>query len=245
MPDSTTNYFGQWRTYSEYNYLRPGPISWIKRGHFRKALRLTTDHPENCSVIDFGCGDGFFIPTLAKRFRKVVGIDKSRKMVELCSFLIKEMDIENAELICSENMTVREVKSKLGMKSDIVFLLETLEHIGEPGRLYESQLDFLRELAELSDTIVFSIPKMVGFPLILQRVGLWAFRMNREPISLRTLLRAGFLRDNSELEKSWHGGHLGFDYRELEKCISDEFRIAKKASGFFQNVYVLEKIKEV
>jgi hypothetical protein len=243
--DSGPDYWKNYRTYSEYNYLRPGPVSWIRRTHFRKALALTRDFPQTCEVIDFGCADGFFIPTLAKRFKRVVGIDNDENAIRISEILKREMGIENADLLCNRNMSIHEIKSRLGGQFDVVFLLETLEHIGDEGRLYEAQRDFLMELSELSTNIVISVPKMVGIPFVVQRAGLWLFRMNRERISFRAILRVGILRDNSELEKQWKHGHLGFDYRELEKRVKEGFRIARRKWGFFQNVYLLQKENEV
>ena len=45
---------GEIKTYSEYNYLRPGIASKLRTLHFEYALRLTRPSFHRCNVIDMG-----------------------------------------------------------------------------------------------------------------------------------------------------------------------------------------------
>lgn len=116
--------------------------------------------------------------------------------------------------------------------------------MGERSQPYESRVSFLKELFTLLDDdgiIVMSVPKMVGIPFLLQRVGLALFGLQREPISYVHLLKASFLNDTTELERNWDGDHLGFNHLKLEPYLKKEFDILTKKDIVFQMLYVITK----
>jgi len=233
------------KTYSEYNYLRPGLGSFLRIRHFEHALRLTKEYHHKCNVIDFGCGDGPFLPSLAKYFNHVVGADNMPKWVELGSKVVSARGLTNVKLICNYDLTLDHIKSKIGNeKYHILFLMETVEHIGDKSNLWDSRVKFVKELFELIDEkgiIVISVPNMVGTPFLLQRFGLFLLGAGREPISKADLLRASFFNDTTHLEEQWRGGHLGFNHKKLEASLREEFHILKRKSIIFQVIYVLSK----
>lgn len=198
------------KTYSKYNYLRPGVASFLRTRHFEHALQLTKEYFHKCNVIDFGCADGPFLPSLAKYFNGVVGIDNNPDFVDLASKVVSAAGLENTKLICNRDLTLDDVRSRIGSeKYHILYLLETLEHVGDKSNLWESKINFVKELFDLIDErgiIVISVPNMVGIPFLLQRLGFFLLGANREPISKTNLFRASFFNDTSDLEKQWRGG---------------------------------------
>lgn len=240
-----SQYYKEYKTYAEYNYLRPGLVSYIKTRHFELSLKLTRDYFHKCNVIDFGCADGVFLPSLAKYFTRVVAIDIVPGFIELSSKLVNAMGLNNVELICNDALTINDVKSRISSeKYHILYLLETIEHVGSKDSLYKSKIDFLKAIATLVDEegiIIISVPKMVGISFLIQRIGLAITRSRRELISLSDLFKACFLSDTTGLEKQWKGGHLGFNHRKLESYLKNEFRLLKKRDLLFQVVYVIKK----
>lgn len=233
------------RTYSEYNYLKPGIATFLRTRHFEYALRLTKDYFHKCNVIDFGCADGPFLPSLAKYFNRVVAIDKRPEYMELASKVVSVAGLENVNLICNHDLTLDEVKSSIGSeRCHILYLLETLEHVGDNSNLWESKVNFVKELFDLIDErgiIVISVPNMVGIPFFLQRLGFFLLGANREPISKTNLFRASFFNDTSDLEKQWRGGHLGFNHKKLESHLKREFHILKMKNILFQTIYICQR----
>ena len=230
------------KTYSERNYLKPGIASFLQTMHFEHALRLTKEYFHKCSVVDFGCADGPFLPSLARYFNHVVGVERRPQDVELASKVVSVAGLKNVRLICNDNLIMSDLKSKLGnMKYHILYLLETLEHVGDKSNLWESKVNFLKELSSLIDErgiIVISVPNMVGIPFLLQRLGLFLLSANREPISKTNLVRASLFNDTSDLEKQWQKRHLGFNHKKLEKHLEKEFYILKRRNILFQLIYV-------
>ena len=237
------------RTYAEYNYLRPGFASWIKLRHFEVCLRLTRNYFGKCSVIDFGCADGIFLPSLSKYFKNVVGIDQRQDFITISTTLINSLKLTNVHLICNDNITMDGLRNMLPQdRYGILYLLETIEHVGERDSPWEARITFLKSLAMLLDPespIVLSVPNMVGISFLLQRIGLALLRAHREPISFRNLLKASLLNDTKELEQQWDGPqlgrHLGFNHIHLERHMRNHFHIAKKSSTVFQTIYVLRR----
>ncbi len=213
----------------------------MRTRHFEYALRLTEDYFQECNVIDFGCGDGPFLPSLARYFNYVVGIDRKPEFVELASKVVNVAGLRNVELICNCDLAMHDLKSKLGKtKYHVLFLLETLEHVGDKSNLWESKVNFVKELYDLIDetgVIVISVPNMIGIPFLLQRLGLFLLGANREPISMTNLLRASFFKDTTDLEKQWRKDHLGFNHKKLESYLRKEFYILKKRNILFQTIY--------
>lgn len=236
------------KTYSEYNYLRPGLASFLRAKHFEYALRLTKEYFQGCNVIDFGCADGPFLPSLARYFNHVVGIDWEPEFVAQASKVVNLLGLTNTGLICNRDLTMQDVKRKLGKREyHILFLLETLEHIGDKSNLWESRVKFVKELFTLVDEtgiIVISVPNMVGIPFLLQRLGLLFSNAEREAMSRIDLLRASFLNYTTDLEQQWEGwhmgkiGHLGFNHRKLESYLRKEFNILEVKNILFQVIYV-------
>ena len=237
-------YMKGYKTYTEYNYLQGGISSFIKLLHFEKALQYTRSHFHTENVIDYGCAEGVFLPSLAKYFNHVVGIDINPKGIETSTRLVSSLRLKNVDLICSSGATARDIKLKISDKRyGILYLLETLEHVGQKERLYESKTDFLRDISTLIDDdgfMVVTVPRMVGLSFLIQRIGLALLGLYREPLSLINLIKASFLSNTDELEKNWDGGHIGFNHRKLEKHLKKGFRYSRKLM-LFQVVYIITK----
>ena len=85
---------------------------------------------------------------------------------------------------------------------------------------------------------------MVGFPLLLQRAGLFVCNAERDKASKVGLLKACFFNNTDDLEKQWQPwrmgeiGHIGFNHRKLEACLGMEFSILERKNILFQTMYV-------
>lgn len=235
----------KYKTYSEYNYLGSGIVPFLKKQHFEEALKLTKHFFYKFNVIDFGCADGIFLYSLARHFNNVIGVDRDPKFIEIASKVVNELGLSNVKLICNNKLTIDQLKTNMRENNyHIMYLLETLEHVGDNAALYRSKINFLKELFTLLDDggmIVISVPKMSGISFLAQRFGLTIFRMHRDPISIGNLLKASLLQDTNDLEKQWDGGHLGFNHKKLEAYLRDEFEMVKKKNLLFQVLYVIRR----
>ncbi len=230
-------------TYAEYNYLAPGLASKIRTQHFETCLRLTSKYFGDSHAIDFGCADGVLLPSLSKYYHSVVGIDRQQYMIDASRIAVEKLGLSNITLLCNADLSFELLKERLPEKRyRVLYLLETLEHIGEREDPWESRVEFLKKLSGLIEregVLVVSVPKMVGPAFLIQRLGLALVNAHRASISLAETLKAGLLYNTSELERRWEGDHLGFNHIKLEKAMKREFRSVKKVDLPFQAVYLL------
>ncbi|MBR6023690.1 MAG: class I SAM-dependent methyltransferase [Methanobrevibacter sp.] len=98
---------------------------------------------ENDSVLDLGCGEGSITLPLAKKVRKVTGVDSSVKMLELLNERAGEQNIDNVETILKplEEITYDEIGSHdvvLASRSlnGIIPIKETLKTIDKIANKY-------------------------------------------------------------------------------------------------------------
>lgn len=231
------------QTYTQRNYLMPGVGSLLRVRHFDYALRLTKKYFHKCNVIDFGCADGPFLPSLAKYFNNVLATDKNPKFMELSAKVVSAADLKNIKLLCNYDLVMEDVREKIGNeKFHILYLLETLEHIGDKSNLWESKVNFVESLFELIDEngiIVISVPNMIGISFLLQRLGLFLLGSGRESISKINLLRAGLFNNTTNLEQQWQEGHLGFNHQKLERSLCKKLRIIERKNIIFQIIYII------
>ena len=98
---------------------------------------------ENDSVLDLGCGEGSITLPLAKKVKKVTGVDSSTKMLELLNQRAQEEDFDNIETILKplEDITYEEVGPHdvvLASRSlnGIIPIKETLDTINKIANKY-------------------------------------------------------------------------------------------------------------
>jgi 2-polyprenyl-3-methyl-5-hydroxy-6-metoxy-1,4-benzoquinol methylase len=97
----------------------------------------------NDSVLDVGCGNGSVAYDLSKKAKRVVGIDISKKNIELAR---KKFSGKNLQFILGDA-----TKIKLPTNFDIIILSNVLEHI-------EERVNFLKKLGEISPKLLIRVP---------------------------------------------------------------------------------------
>lgn len=235
-------YFGNYNTYSDYNYF--GPMAFLKRRHMEIALKISKDYFHKANVIDFGCADGFLLPSLSNYFNHVVGIDTNSQSIACAKVISSELD--NVQIFCNDGISNKEIMDQLGMKYDIIFCLEVLEHVGRNWRtMYQDKLELLDELfAFLHDDgfIIASVPKMVGPSFLAQRIGLSILGMHQHEASPIEILKAT-LGDTSSFEPRWlpYFTHIGFNHWKLEEMLYSSYSITR-INDLFQVIYKIERM---
>jgi 2-polyprenyl-3-methyl-5-hydroxy-6-metoxy-1,4-benzoquinol methylase len=231
--------------YSHYNYLRPGMIQKLKRGRFEKALAMAKPYFRTGAALDFGCADGVFLPSLAKYFDVVAGVDTEPGYVEAAQSMVDAMALSNVSLVCNRGMSIGALAERLGRKFRIAFVLETLEHVGSLPALYESKTDFVEDLFSLLEPgglIVASVPRMVDVRFLAKHVIQLSLRVPTEKFGFGNLMRASLMRDTSRLEPRWSGAHLGFNHLRLTEALRKRFDI--KVSGTVTRVFYTIRLRK-
>lgn len=253
LESETECYIGPYRTYAHYNYLRPGPIAALKRRRFDVALSLAQPWFHRTGAIDFGCADGVLLPSLARYFPRVAAIDNDPRVIPIARQVVEESHLESVDVINSHEMPFPALRARLQRSEreyGIMFLLETLEHIGPdlPAEddQYAYRVQFVQDLFTFlapPARIIVSVPRMTGLGFLTRYVTQSTLGLAHERIPVADALRAGILGDTESLEPQWTGGHLGFNDRKMERELKKAFTVIEEKRLPFSLVYTIERRK--
>jgi len=234
------SYANRYERYSEYNYIGFRIDRIIKKLHFNRALYLALKRGSSQTVVDFGCADGFFLPSLSRYFSQVFGIEQNSRFAHIARVLKDRRNLHNTQIFCNAIQDEHDfVYNKLDKKADTLFALEVIEHVGTNKNMYRSKSEFIEDLFKLvqpGGKIIISVPVMVGIPFLIQRVAMKILGLNRKKLSLSQLFKCVVLKSTDGLEEKWSGGHLGFNHIKLESELSKNFNLVSH-SVFFSKLY--------
>jgi 2-polyprenyl-3-methyl-5-hydroxy-6-metoxy-1,4-benzoquinol methylase len=228
-------------SYAIKNYYGNGPIVYAKRRRFQRALNLANAIPAQ-NVIDMGTGDGVLLPTLANSYERVVAVDTNRHHIDQSQRLVRYLKLDNVELFCLGDFSFAELHGRIGPKFQLMFLLETLEHVGSQPNMWNSKMDFLRNcfsLLEREGRIIVTVPKMVGLIMLFKNLLQRCLRRGYDTMSTRQLLRSSFFKNTDELEPLWTGGHVGFNHLKLDVHLRKQFVVHHRSESLISVFYVL------
>ncbi len=236
---------GEYASYSHYNYFGDSLIHRVKAAHFEAALALARDRFGQTGAIDFGTADGFLLPTLSRHFDPVLAVDVGEDQLAVARRAAEQLRLANVATLCNAGMSFDDLRARVDAERyGVMFVLETLEHVGTKDDMIASRVAFVRELFTLlqpGGRVIISVPNMVGLTFALQRAVLAATGGVREPIGKADLARAVVLKDTRRLEPEWNlHKHLGFNHRLLERALRAEFDVVAKRDLVVSKVYAVQ-----
>lgn len=230
-------------SYAIYNYYGRGPIASAKRARFRRALALGAKANAD-RVIDMGCADGILLPSLSKYYQHVVAIDRSQEFVERSLRLVQALKLPNVKVLCSAGISTNELCGRIGTGFRLMFLLETIEHVGVQPNIWESKIAFLQDcfaLLEPEGQIVISVPKMVGMIMLFKNLLQRSLRLGHDNLTYRQLFRSAVWRDTDDLEPLWDGHHVGFNHLKLDHHLARAFVIHERSESAISVFYRISR----
>lgn len=117
-------------------YVHSDPIvRWLSWSKPRAVMSYITklNPKRESNVLDFGCGEGAFLPTLSRYFNAVDAMDLSTKEAKK---LCKELN--------QNNVTFYEDLSSINKKYDVIIAMEVLEHIKDIDSIADILIDRLK-----------------------------------------------------------------------------------------------------
>lgn len=117
--------------YKTYSYAgSPGQSTLIS---FNRLLDTFESYRKNNNLLDFGCGRGWFLDEAKKRGWNVYGTEFSQEAVSLCES--KGIIMKNGNLLMEDFD---------GVRFDVVFCSEVIEHVNDPVPQLKSMFKVLR-----------------------------------------------------------------------------------------------------
>lgn len=235
-----------------------GISKFVHRARLKKILKifgkLNLERKKDVAYADFGCSDGFIISYLKNSLGyfnnwAVYGFDYEDKLLNLA----KERSLLNSIFI---KFDLNKINKNYQNLFDVVTSFETIEHTGN----YKNAFDNIYLSCKPGGVIFISVPNEIGLPGIIKFIGRKVLKRNvygnffKGASKLKYLLALVTGKDieafRSCKANGW-GPHLGFNYRNFEKYILDEYVkkdkvvIYQKEASFlgFNLLYVLEKCK--
>lgn len=203
--------------YNKQTLDTPNPIArFSHQARYKFSLVKVLEYlSSNGVVLDFGCGDGSFLHKLAI----------ARPQAGLYGF-DPESD-QNYELY-NRISTLDNLKDR---SIDVVCCFETLEHLYAHER--EHFYADARRILSKNGKVVVSVPIIGGPTLILKELNRMILFKRRSEYSFRELLSTSVLGLPAPKPENPRITHKGFNFRDIEKELSDKFEIVEKIKSPF------------
>jgi len=136
---------------------------------FLDAIYYEIDTLSPNTILDFGCGEGFFLKAMRDRGlsgKKILGLDKREDAIKRAITLIPEYDFRHVDIF--------QIKPDV-FQFDLVIAVEVLEHLYQPET-------FLKHLSLLSSKyVLFTVPFEPWFRIINLLRGQDVLRLGNHP----------------------------------------------------------------
>ena len=156
---------GKFKPLHKFNPIR---IKYIKENIIKSYKLNDSNRPLNkMNILDIGCGGGLLSEPMCRLGASVVGIDASKKNIEVAKFHAKNNKLD-IEYICASPETL-----KLKKKFDIILNMEIVEHVEDINFFIKESSKLLKKngimfIATLNKTLKSYIFGIVGAEYILK-----------------------------------------------------------------------------
>jgi len=183
---------------------------------------------EHSRILDIGCADGPFLPTLNHYARSIVANDINEEFIRESKNLVvnKLKNVKKINLACSDGQALPFRDNKF----DLVFCLEVLEHVKNPNQFINEIFRVLRR----NGILICTLPVEIGISLLIRTLIGKMVNFKRPKYSLKELIRIVIFK-RPQLRPEYRGhkeysratGHKNFDWRVIKKKIGLRFKIIR------------------
>ena len=156
---------GKFKPLHKFNPVRIGYIKSSIIKHFK--LKHSTNPLKKINILDIGCGGGLLSEPMYKLGANVVGIDASKKNIEIAKFHAKKNNLR-INYICSSPEILRTKK-----KFDVILNMEIIEHVEDIDFFIKKSSELLKKnglmfIATLNKTLKSYAFAIIGAEYILR-----------------------------------------------------------------------------
>ena len=156
---------GKFKPLHNFNPIR---IRYIKENIIKDFKIRSSDKPlKNIKLLDIGCGGGLLSEPMCRLGANVVGIDASKKNIEVAKFHAKKNNLKIDYKVASPEM----LKNKT--KFDVILNMEIVEHVNDIDFFIKESSKLLKKngimfIATLNKTLKSYVFAIVGAEYILK-----------------------------------------------------------------------------
>ena len=130
---------GKFKPLHKFNPIR---IEYIKKNIIKDFKIKTLVKPlKNIKILDIGCGGGLLSEPMCRLGANVVGIDASKKNIEIAKFHAKKNNLKITYKVASPEM----IKGKI--KFDVILNMEIVEHVDDVNFFIKESSKLLKKMA--------------------------------------------------------------------------------------------------
>ncbi|MDC0855517.1 bifunctional 2-polyprenyl-6-hydroxyphenol methylase/3-demethylubiquinol 3-O-methyltransferase UbiG [Candidatus Pelagibacter sp.] len=184
---------GKFKPLHKFNPIR---IKYIRDNIIKKFQLNRKDEPlKNIDILDIGCGGGLLSEPMSRLGANVIGIDASKKNINVAKFHAKKNKIK-INYICAspENLKIKK-------KFDVILNMEIVEHVDDINFFVKKSSEFLKKdglmfIATLNKTIKSYVFAIVGAEYILKwlPIGTHDWEKFVKPEKLQEIAEKNYLR---------------------------------------------------
>ena len=184
---------GKFKPLHKFNPIR---IRYIRDNIIKKFQLNRKDEPlKNIDILDIGCGGGLLSEPMSRLGANVIGIDASKKNINVAKFHAKKNKIK-INYICAspENLKIKK-------KFDVILNMEIVEHVEDINFFVKKSSEFLKKdglmfIATLNKTIKSYVFAIVGAEYILKwlPIGTHDWEKFVKPEKLQEIAEKNYLR---------------------------------------------------
>ena len=165
IADEWWNPNGKFKPLHKFNPIR---IKYIKENiasNFQ--LKLSTKLLKNIDILDIGCGGGLLSEPMCRLGANVVGIDASKKNIDVAKFNAKKNNLK-INYICTSPE-----KLKINKKFDVILNMEIIEHVDDINLFIKESSKLLKKnglmfVATLNKTLKSYMFAIIGAEYVLK-----------------------------------------------------------------------------
>jgi len=156
---------GKFKPLHRFNPIR---IKYIKENIIKNfKLNLSEHSLKKVNILDIGCGGGLLTEPMSRLGANVVGIDASKKNIDVAKFHAKKNKLK-INYICASPESL-----KIKKKFDVILNMEIVEHVDDVNFFIKKSSDLLKKnglmfVATLNKTLKSYLFAIVGAEYILK-----------------------------------------------------------------------------
>jgi 2-polyprenyl-6-hydroxyphenyl methylase/3-demethylubiquinone-9 3-methyltransferase len=157
--------YGKFKPLHNFNPIR---IKYIKENIVKDFNIKSSDKPfKNIKILDIGCGGGLLSEPMCRLGASVVGIDASKKNIEVAKFHAKKSKLKIDYIVASPE------KLRTKLKFDVILNMEIVEHVKDINFFIKESSKLLKKngvmfIATLNKTLKSYVFGIIGAEYILR-----------------------------------------------------------------------------
>lgn len=214
--------------------------NYLHKVRLKKILNIldTQNFKSTYSYLDIGCSNGYLTDLIARRFNFSIskGMDHNNENLSVAQNQYDDIKFEYIDL----NIPVADRAERY----DVITCFETLEHVGNLENAIKQILSFVKSDGSF---VLLSVPIEIGFAgivkFIIKTISGYSVKELKNGTTYLSYFTHLITNKNisgfRDMRDGW-GTHYGFDYREVDKALTESKCVFKSKNYRATKFYIIQ-----